>query len=334
MQRYAEKAMQQHMKSLQHAFYTHLGKQEPWDKEKNLLDNAIRESEVYKNLKRQGLGEKAILAAMNEKKPMTIYSTYQGETEMQMSSIDSIKHYLKILQPGMIAVEPQSGKIKVWIGGLDFKYFQYDQVLAPRQVGSVFKPVVYSAAIEHGARVDAYYNNEQKSYPEYDNWTPRNSNNQYGGYYTLKGALSQSINTIAVQVLLQTGIDATIEHAHRLGIQSDLPAVPSIALGACQYSSSGNDSPLLVLCKQWRIDNALLSAFHKRPGRTHSLRVRTTTQGTGDPGRAGSYHVFHAFRCYSRRNREKTDQQLRVEHTPSRKNRDNPESSRWLVYWL
>ena len=127
----------------------------------------------------------------------------------------------------MIAVEPQSGKIKVWIGGLDFKYFQYDQVMAPRQVGSVFKPVVYSAAIEHGARVDAYYNNEQKSYPEYDNWTPRNSNNQYGGYYTLKGALSQSVNTIAVQVLLQTGIDATIEHARRLGIQSELPAVPS-----------------------------------------------------------------------------------------------------------
>ena len=232
MQRYAEDAMRQHMKSLQHSFYTHLGKQEPWDKEKSILDNAIRESEVYKQLKRQGLGEKAILAAMNEKKTMTIYSAYQGDTEMQMSSIDSIKHYLKILQPGVIAVEPHSGKIKVWIGGLDFKYFQYDQVLAPRQVGSVFKPVVYSAAIEHGARVDAYYNNEQKSYPAYDNWTPRNSNNQYGGYYTLKGALSQSINTIAVEVLLQTGIDTTISHARRLGIKSDLPAVPSIALGA------------------------------------------------------------------------------------------------------
>ena len=91
---------------------------------------------------------------------------------------------------------------------------------------------MYSAAIEHEARIDAYYNNEQKSYPEYDYWTTRNSNNQYGGYYTLKGALSQSINTIAVQVLLQTGIDATIEHAHRLGIESELPAVPSLALGA------------------------------------------------------------------------------------------------------
>lgn len=232
MQRYAEKAMRQHMKSLQHSFYTHLGKQEPWDKEKNILDHAIRESETYKNLKRQGLGEKAILAAMNKKKSMTIYSAYQGEIETQMSSIDSIKHYLKILHPGMIAVEPHSGKIKVWIGGLDFKHFQYDQVLAPRQVGSVFKPVVYSAALQHGARVDAYYSNKQKSYPEYGNWTPRNSNDQYDGYYTLKGALSQSINTIAVEVLLQTGIEETIEHARRLGIQSDLPAVPSIALGA------------------------------------------------------------------------------------------------------
>lgn len=90
MQRYAEKAMQQHMKSLQHAFYTHLGKQEPWDKEKNLLVMPFGKAQVYKNLKRKGLARKAILAAMNEKKPMTIYSTYQGETEMQMSSIDSL----------------------------------------------------------------------------------------------------------------------------------------------------------------------------------------------------------------------------------------------------
>lgn len=232
MQRYAENAMQTHMKSLQNSFYTQWGKQEPWDSDKNILNNAIRESDTYKKLKRQGLNEKEILAAMNKKKPMIIYSAYQGETNMEMSSIDSLKHYLKILQPGVLAVEPHSGKIKVWIGGLDFKYFQYDQVLAPRQVGSVFKPVVYSAAIHHGARVDAYYNNEQKCYSDYDDWTPRNSNNEYGGFYTLKGALSHSINTIAVEVLLQTGIDSTIDHAHRLGIQSDLPEVPSIALGA------------------------------------------------------------------------------------------------------
>lgn len=232
MQRYAEDAMHEHMKSLQNTFYTHWGKQDPWYKEPDILDKAIRESNAYKSLKQQGLTEKAILAAMNEKKPMTIYSTYQGEVEMEMSPIDSIKHYLKILHPGMIAIEPHTGKIKVWIGGLDFKYFQYDQVLAPRQVGSVFKPVVYSAAIEHGARVDAYYKNEQKSYPKYDDWTPRNSNNQYGGFYTLKGALSQSVNTIAVEVLLQTGINTTIAHARRLGIESNLPSVPSIALGA------------------------------------------------------------------------------------------------------
>lgn len=232
MQRYAEDATHRHMKSLQNSFYTHWDKKEPWQKDPDILNKAIRESKTYKALKKQGLSEKAILAALNEKKLMTIYSAYQGETETEMSPIDSIKHYLKILHPGMIAIEPHTGKIKVWIGGLDFKYFQYDQVLAPRQVGSVFKPVVYSAALQHGARVDAYYKNEQKSYPKYDNWTPRNSNNQYGGFYTLKGALSQSINTIAVEVLLQTGLDTTIAHARRLGIQSNLPCVPSIALGA------------------------------------------------------------------------------------------------------
>ncbi len=231
MQRYAEEAVLQHMKNLQNDFYTHWGKQEPWYKDKSVLDNAIRQSEIYQSLQQQGLSEKEILKEMGKKRPTIIYSTYQGETKMEISPIDSIKHYLKFLHPGVIAVEPRSGKIKVWIGGLNFKYFQYDQVLAPRQVGSVFKPVVYSAAVHQGAQIDAYYKNEQKSYPAYDNWTPRNSNNEYGGFYTLKGALSQSINTIAVEVLLQTGMENTIRHARRLGITSDLPAVPSIALG-------------------------------------------------------------------------------------------------------
>ena len=117
---------------------------------------------------------------------MLVYSPEEGEMRVDYSSIDSIKHYLKILHPAMIAVEPQSGKVKAWVGDLNYKYFQYDQVEAPRQVGSVFKPVVYSAAIHQGTRLDAYYKNEQKTYPEYDDWSPRNSDNNYEGYYTLK----------------------------------------------------------------------------------------------------------------------------------------------------
>lgn len=231
MQRYAEEAVGLHMKSLQDSYYKQLGKKEPWDKHPELLTKAIQSSKIYQRLKRQGLGEAEIMKAMNAKKAMLVYSPYQGEARVEYSPIDSIKHYLKILQPGLIAMDSQTGKIKAWVGGLDFKYFQYDQVEAPRQVGSVFKPVVYSAAIHQGARVDAYYENKQTTYPEYDNWTPRNADNKYEGFYTLKGALSQSINTIAVEVLLQTGIDSVIAQARRLGITAKLPPYPSLALG-------------------------------------------------------------------------------------------------------
>lgn len=231
MQGYAEEATAVHMQKLQDSFYKHFGKKEPWDRKPEILQKAIENSNIYQRLKHRGMSEKEIRETMSEKKAMIVYSPYQGEVKVEFSAIDSIKHYLKILQPGVIAIEPQTGKIKAWVGGLNYKYFQYDQIDAPRQVGSVFKPVVYSTAVHRGARLDAYYKNEQKSYPKYDNWTPRNSDNHYEGFYTLKGALSQSVNTIAVEVLMQTGIDSVIAQAHRMGIGGDLPPYPSLALG-------------------------------------------------------------------------------------------------------
>lgn len=236
MQHYAEEAVEKHMKKLQEQFYTHWGEREPWQNHPQILEQAIRSSAPYLSLQSQGLSDKEIRVAMSRKKPILVYSPFQGETRMEMSAIDSIKHYLKLLHPGMIAIEPLTGKVKVWVGGLDYKYFQYDQVTASRQVGSIFKPVVYSAAIHNGARLDAYYKNEQKTYEEYDNWSPRNSNNDYTGYYTLKGALSQSINTIAVEVLLQTGIEKVLLHARNLGLKADLPSYPSLALGVADIA--------------------------------------------------------------------------------------------------
>ena len=120
----------------------------------------IQNSTVYQRLKHQGLAEKDILKILNEKKAMLVYSPEEGEMRVDYSSIDSIKHYLKILHPAMIAVEPQSGKVKAWVGDLNYKYFQYDQVEAPRQVGSVFKPVVYSAAIHQGTRLKQYFDSD------------------------------------------------------------------------------------------------------------------------------------------------------------------------------
>lgn len=198
---------------------------------------------------------------------MLVYSPYQGETRVEYSSIDSLKHYLKILHPAMLAVEPHTGKVKVWVGDLNYKYFQYDQVEASRQVGSVFKPVVYSAAISHGARLDAYYKNEQKTYPEYDNWSPRNSDNQYEGYYTLKGALSRSVNTIAVEVLLQTGIDTVIRQAHRLGLEAELPPYPSLALGVADIPLQQMIRPFLCFANNGVLNQPYyLSEIRDRKG--------------------------------------------------------------------
>lgn len=253
MQRYAEEAAEKHIRQVQASYYRHLGKTEPWDKHPEILKNAIRNSRIYKKLTHDGLSKQEVMKIMGQKKTMHVYSAEEGEMKVEFSSIDSIKHYLKIFQPALIAVEPQTGKVKAWVGGADYKYFQYDQVTAPRQVGSVFKPVVYSAAIQNGARIDAYYANEQKTYEAYDNWTPRNSDNQYGGFYTLKGALSKSINTIAVEVLMQTGIDTVINHARSLGISSELPPFPSLALGTAEIPLQEMVNPFMAFANNGKL---------------------------------------------------------------------------------
>lgn len=268
MQKYAEEAVAIHMPQLQQSYYKHLGKKEPWSRKPDILKNAIKNSHIYKTLKNKGLSEEQIKEELNRKKTMLIYDAQQKEKQVEFSSIDSIKYYLKIFQPAVIAIDPQNGKIKAWVGGLDYKFFQYDQVTAPRQVGSVFKPIVYSAAIHNGARLDAYYSNEQRTYPEYGNWTPRNADNNYEGYYTLKGALSKSINTIAVEVLQQTGIDVAIRHARSLGISADLPPYPSLALGVADIPLQEMVSPFMAFANNGILmDQYYLEEIRTRDGK-------------------------------------------------------------------
>ncbi len=269
MQKYAEAAVDAHMPQLQKSYNSHLGKREPWSRHPEILQNAIRNSQIYKTLKNNGLSDKEIKEEMSRKKSMLIYDSQKEERQVEFSSIDSIKYYLKIFQPAVIAIDPQSGKIKAWVGGLDYKFFQYDQVIAARQVGSVFKPIVYSAAIHNGARLDAYYSNEQRSYPEYNNWTPRNADNNYEGYYTLKGALSKSINTIAVEVLQQTGIDVVINHAHTLGITADLPPYPSLALGVADIPLKEMVSPFMAFAN----NGVLVSQYYLEEIRTRDGKI-------------------------------------------------------------
>lgn len=219
LQQYAEEAVKEHMKSLQHSFYNHWKKKDPWSGKPKTLDDAIKRTTRYKTLKSKGKSEKEIKKIFRKKVKMEIYSAYGKDRTVEMSPLDSVKHYLKILHTGFIAMDPRNGKVLAWVGGIDHKYFKYDMIKAKRQTGSVFKPIVYATALENGESPKTYYKDEQKEYKEYKNWSPRNSHNHYGGYYTMKGALAESINTIAVDLAMTSGLDTVITMAHNMGIK-------------------------------------------------------------------------------------------------------------------
>jgi penicillin-binding protein 1A len=237
LQRYAEEAMSRQMKETQRKFDSHWGNKSPWQKYPQLIDNAIRRSEHYQNLKSQGLSETDILAVMNKAVPMTVF-TWDGEKEMTLSPIDSIKHYLKFLNAGFLAMDPANGAVRVWVGGVDHHYFQYDHVResTKRQIGSTFKPIVYAAALEQGVKPCSYISAAKTTYTNMEDWAPENSEDNYTLKYSMPGALAYSVNTVSVQVLEKAGISNTISLARRMGIESELKPVPSIALGTPDIS--------------------------------------------------------------------------------------------------
>jgi penicillin-binding protein 1A len=223
------------MKKLQRIFEQSWRGGRMFGKGTKMIDERIRQDPLYASLKEQGKTKKEILTAFTTKAKRKVWS-WGGTHESGMTKIDSIKHYLSLLHAGTIAVDPHTGAIKVWVGGNDFGKFQWDNVKSPRQVGSIFKPVVYLAALESGVRPCDYYENERKTYPKYKNWSPQNADGKYGGHMPVQGALTHSVNTISVQMLFEAGIPAVVEMAERLGITSELTEVPSIVLGTSDIS--------------------------------------------------------------------------------------------------
>ncbi|MFN4763602.1 penicillin-binding protein 1A [Gillisia sp. Q332] len=238
MQEYAEEAVQDHLNELQQTHEKSYGKNAPWEKDKEIILDAVKRTAVYKKLNKEGLSDAEILIKLDEEHREMELFNYKKEEVSKASTLDSIKHYLKFLNAGFLAVEPSTGAVKAWVGGVNYEYFKYDHVSqSKRQVGSTFKPIVYTAALESGIEPCSYFSVDEVTYE--DGWTPSNSGS-YGDdpfmNYNLKTALSQSINTIAVKVLLETGISNVINQAKKMGIESTLPKVPSIALGTAELS--------------------------------------------------------------------------------------------------
>jgi penicillin-binding protein 1A len=175
------------------------------------------------------------------KKPVEMRRfSWNGIQKVKMSPIDSIIHHIQFLSAGFLAIDPTSGEVKAWVGGIDHDFFQYDHVKTStkRQVGSIFKPIVYAMAIENGATPCEFVSAERQTYidDEGEKWTPKNMQNDYQVKYSMRGALAYSVNTVAVKMIQRAGVSNTVELARNMGILSEMPNVPSVALGSSSIS--------------------------------------------------------------------------------------------------
>ncbi|MFZ4436707.1 MAG: penicillin-binding protein 1A [Flavobacterium psychrophilum] len=249
MQTYAEEAVQQHLPNLQAELATQQkeNKNAPFvnisDAEtKKLLDKAMRGSERWREMSAEEKSEEDIIKSFAVKTKMKVF-TWKGERDTLMTPLDSIRYYKSFLQTGMMAMEPNTGHIKVWVGGINYKYFQYDHVgQGARQVGSTFKPFVYATAIEQlnmspcDSIIDSPFMIHKGRHNVTEDWEPHNSDNEYRGMVTLKKALAMSINTVSAKLIDKVGPEAVVELTHKLGVKSDIPAQPAIALGAVEIT--------------------------------------------------------------------------------------------------
>ncbi|MCF6212983.1 MAG: transglycosylase domain-containing protein [Flavobacteriaceae bacterium] len=277
MQRYAEKAVNRHMANLQKAFFKQQKenafapfvyvpskalkkaiKQEIDTAQlrvmkeledstfvastERILKTTMRRSGRYKRMKKSKASEAEIDSAFNAKRPMHVFS-WQGEKDTIMSPLDSIRYYKYFLQTGVLSVEPQTGHVKVWVGGINYKYFKYDHAKqGRRQVGSTFKPFVYATVINQLkiSPCEKYpnipYTIPAGTFGIPEDWTPGNSGGKYGGILTLKQALAKSINVITARMMYKVGPKNVKRLARSLGITGYIPEVPSIALGTVDIS--------------------------------------------------------------------------------------------------
>ncbi|MDR9449281.1 MAG: transglycosylase domain-containing protein [Psychroflexus sp.] len=249
-QQYAENAVNKHLKNLQKVFdeKNKYNSTAPFrdvtpEEIKKIINREIKNSDRYREMLAQGKSKEQIMASFDKKRKMKVFS-WKGTIDTTMTPRDSIRYYKSFLNAGMMSMQPITGAIKAWVGGINYQYFKYEHVKqAERQVGSTFKPFVYATAIDQLNLSPCYqlpntrFTIPKGKYGLLEDWSPDNAGNEYGGMKSLKQALAESINTITARVMDKTGPNAVIQMIDNLGVDtSDIPSYPSIALGTADLS--------------------------------------------------------------------------------------------------
>ena len=255
MQQNAEDAVAQHMERLQAEFFVQntpeRNKTAPFldltpEETERIMERAIKTSERWRKMKAAGKSEKDIRDSFSKKVEMTVFD-WKSETHEKdtiMTPMDSIRYYKSFLRTAMMSMEPQTGHVKAWVGGVDYRHFQYDNVYqGARQAGSTFKPFVYAAAIDQlrlspcDTLPDTLYCIEAGKHGNVESWCPENSDGKYSGRsYTLKDALANSKNTVTAQLIDKVGPQSVVSIVKNAGLTKDILAVPSIALGTDDFN--------------------------------------------------------------------------------------------------
>ena len=329
MQKHAELAMQDWMKTLQKRFRNTWQNEAPWRDENgveipNFLSTLAKRLPLYSLLQdKYGEQTDSIEAKLNEKKRMKIF-TWKGEKDTTFSTYDSLAYYASILQSGLMTLDPFTGHIKTWVGGINYKYFKYDHInQAKRQAGSTFKPFVYLAAIDNGYSpcdkfTDKAITINYKEDGEEKSWSPKNSDWSFSGKeMSLRWAMGKSCNSVTAQLTEAIGWDKVVKYAKKLGIESPLKSVPSIGLGSNDvtlyemiraygvFLNTGVKTEPILVTKINDQDGKLLAEFKAKQERVISeetawLMIHMFKGGMEEPG--GTSQALWEYDIWSKGN--------------------------------
>ena len=291
MQKYAEEAAIKQMKQVQKSFNSHWGSTNPWQDERHIeiphfIEDLAKKTPYYKFLSHKFEGNQDSIdyyLNLPHKVRLFDYDSETGYIEKEISTLDSLRYMERFMHCGFVAIEPQTGHVKAWVGDVDFKTWKYDKVTAMRQPGSTFKLFVYTEAMNQGitpcdTRKDEYFSMKVMDHGEEVTWAPTNADGRFSNAdITLKQAFAMSINSVAVRLGQECGIDNIVKTAHDMGIKSKLDATPALALGSSDVNLLEMVSAYCTPCNDGvQHDPILVSKIEDRDG---NVIYEAPTQG-------------------------------------------------------